>query len=520
MKKIIWLVLLVVFTSGRINAQCVNNIYAGFGGYDFDKGQVIIADSAQNVYICGFFTDSIQLGSFNLLTDSSGQFLCKVSPSGSVLWAKTIYDNDGVGFYPPVLKLDHTGQLLIAGTCQALNANFDTIVNAFSNGDLFIARFDVSTGELKRFVSTGRHLQAYIIDMDIDSSNNVYLAGMFSGVIDFDTISLNSTSQTNSFIAKFDSSDQVIWAQRITTSSATTGNRIDNIDYDQYNHIFVSGWYGINAGFGGGVTLNSPVYTNGFIAKYNLDGNIKWARSSDTNTVYNFQAIQDTANIVVMQASPDKMVWYNQKGDTTATRLVSSSATGSIFSKLVLANQKYYSTGNFNNTVTINDSVYTSPGASAFVACLFQDGTTDYVRTISSNGILEIYDLAADYQENIFITGLYGQFDTINQNIPMPGWGNSEVLYIKRCNNPSSVWDDQSKKIGGLYIFPNPSRTLITIYFPERGKIMISNILGEVMYEKWLQPDDQLKAGIDISAFPNGIYVMRIGELTGKFIKN
>ncbi len=516
MKNIFLIILLLSCFS--VSSQCVNDIYEGYGGVYKDKGQSIISDSTQNVYFTGIFTDSIQLGAFSLTTDSIGQFICKMSSGGTILWAKTLFNNDDeyFAYFPPILRIDHSGQLVMAGTCQSLNADFDTIANAFSSGDLFIARFDASTGSLINFVSTGRHIYAYIYDMDIDSYDNVYLAGSFVGVINFGSISMNCLGQTNSFLAKFNMQNQAQWARRITTSPNTTGNVTNSLNYDNYNHIFVSGWFGLNADFGNGVALNSPVYSNGFLAKYDLNGNIVWAEASDTSKTFNQQVVMDTSSVIVVQNSPAKEINYNQDGDTIWTKTISNN-TYNLFTDFKKFNNKYFGMGVFNSSILLDGITYTSPGTNIYIACFNINGSIDWVRIIQSTNAVPA-NMAFDQQNNIYLIGEYSQNNLFNQTIVLPTWGNSEVLYIELCNGATSVSNNFTEN-SFMNIYPNPSQGLVTVNRNNCHSLSILNLMGEVVFQKSLLSNTEENIQLDVSFLSPGIYFVKAGDEVQKFIK-
>ncbi|HKR05815.1 MAG TPA: T9SS type A sorting domain-containing protein [Bacteroidia bacterium] len=513
------LIILFITNCFSVNSQCINDSYSGFGGTYYDKGHSIISDSLQNVFLAGYFTESIQLGNFTLTSDSIGEFLCKISPAGNILWAKTIFNNTGnyYSFYPPRLKIDHSGQLLVAGTCQNTNSNFDTISNAFTNGDLFIARFNPGTGLLNSFISTGRHLWTFIMDFDIDNADNIYLAGSFVGIINFGGLSLSCVGQTNSFLVKFNSQNQAIWLNRITTVPTTTGNFARSINYDNYNHIYVSGWYGLNADFGNGISLTSPVYQNGFIAKYNINGNVEWAKTSDTSKSFNHQIVNDTNSITLIERSPDAFVNYNQDGDTVWTKIISGNNNTANFTDFLEFNGKCYLVGNFSNTLNIQGNIFTGAWLNSFVASFDLNGDFDWARIFQSTSGISFNNFTIDNQSTIHIIGDYAPYDTINQIIIMPWWGNAgysgsgEILYAKLCNAATTISENISEN-NFMNIFPNPASSEFQISnfaFQTGNEIIFSDITGKILFTKRisnLTSDFRLL----ISDFSNGIYFLEV----------
>ena len=176
-----------------------------------------------NVYLAGNFVDAIQLGNQTLSTsDSLALFLTKISPAGNILWAKKIISRYSTA-YETLLKINAAGELVLAGTCDNILSDFDTLLHPFANGDLYLSKFNRADGSLISFLSTGNHGFSWINDLETDAENNILITGGFVGHLAFGAFSMQCTGTTNTFIAKFNSQDQAMWARRVT-NSLSSGN--------------------------------------------------------------------------------------------------------------------------------------------------------------------------------------------------------------------------------------------------------------------------------------------------------
>ena len=96
------------------------------------------------------------------------------------------------------------------------------------------------------------------------------------------TLTLPSGSN-DIFIAKYDSSGSVVWGTRITSSSVA--DRVAAIRIDSSNNLYLAGLVASNgvfysSSFGGGVSKNiSGVGNRGYLVKYNSNGNVVWVSS-------------------------------------------------------------------------------------------------------------------------------------------------------------------------------------------------------------------------------------------------
>ncbi len=70
-----------------------------------------------------------------------------------------------------------------------------------------------------------------------------------------------------------------------------------------------------------------------------------------------------------------------------------------------------------------------------------------------------------------------------------------------------------------IVVFPNPANNIITIEYKTQQKepLIIYNILGEQIYKDiWLI--GQTQKSIDLSSFPKGIYIIRLGDVAKKIM--
>jgi len=71
----------------------------------------------------------------------------------------------------------------------------------------------------------------------------------------------------------------------------------------------------------------------------------------------------------------------------------------------------------------------------------------------------------------------------------------------------------------GFSIFPNPANTVLHIKLNQPANITITDLLGQVKWEKNIQTYTDEKLQLDISSFSAGIYFIRAGDEVRKFVK-
>ncbi len=165
------------------------------GGTSNDVGLSIKLDGSDNIYTTGQFTDIVDFdpntGTFYLTPAASGStdvFISKIDSSGNFIWAKSIGGPTVDGGYS--IALDSYNNVYTTGFFKG-TADFDPgsgVVNLIATGpqDIFISQLD-SLGNFVWARNMGGS-GAYNIgnSIAIDTANNVYTTGAFSGTTDFD----------------------------------------------------------------------------------------------------------------------------------------------------------------------------------------------------------------------------------------------------------------------------------------------------------------------------------------------
>jgi hypothetical protein len=146
------------------------------------------------------------------------------------------------------------------------------VLKLYSNGDFYWA---VSVGGSSNDAGWG---------IDIDSANNVYVTGIFFGVVDFDPsssvynlTSLNST--WDMFVFKLDNQAKFLWAKSVGGSESVWPR---GFSLDNSGNVIITGSYRLTVDFnpGSGVNnLTSNAYGDVFIEKLSPTGNFIWAKS-------------------------------------------------------------------------------------------------------------------------------------------------------------------------------------------------------------------------------------------------
>jgi len=152
------------------------------------------------------------------------------------------------------------------------------------NPQLFITKMDSSGNYL--WVKGSHFANAEPMQITTDSAGNIYLLGYYYNFSGICSISLDTFILTNSdsfsyryFMAKLSPEGNVLWAKNLGKISST--NNAGGIGVDNNGNVYVTGVFdGKSIILDTTILLNSDtsgIYTDFYIAKYDLFGNFKWA---------------------------------------------------------------------------------------------------------------------------------------------------------------------------------------------------------------------------------------------------
>ncbi|MFN4908836.1 MAG: hypothetical protein ACK475_00625 [Bacteroidota bacterium] len=208
-------------------------------------------------------------------TDDQDVFVTKYTTAGNLRWAKLLAGAGRVSGRG--ISSDRSGNSLIAGSFSGTLSfgNQNLIVNN-SSSDVFIAKLDNSGTTIwaRSFGDTG---DDYARGIDADADGNIYVSGVFSGTVRFDTITLTSLSGSKDiFLLKLSPQGAVVWAQSVGGPGEEEGCELEVNDSGD---IFMSGSFAASMQMGS-ATLAAAGQRDVFICRVSTTGKVQWARAA------------------------------------------------------------------------------------------------------------------------------------------------------------------------------------------------------------------------------------------------
>ena len=253
-------------------------------GNGTSRGYSVATDKKGNSYITGFFDDSVTFGAFKLGTKNMDVFLAKFGPNGNVLWAKSSKELSGRPAAEAFsIATDKAGNIYVSGWFND-TISFGSHTVTSKAADVFLVKYD-SNGNalwLKSGNCSNSLTNSFNFEVVTDSNNNVYLTGSLLDTVSFGPYKLTTAGNFGSiFLVKYDSSGNVKWAKNsVVTNSmfALFFNTSYSLVVDMAGNIYITGQFVDSIKFG-----SCKLYTNKqkdiFLVKYDSSGNAIWAQS-------------------------------------------------------------------------------------------------------------------------------------------------------------------------------------------------------------------------------------------------
>lgn len=395
-------------------------------------------------------------------------------------WAKQI---GGTGNeYITDKTFDKMQRLVCVGNANAVadldpGPNTFTVTGSINNPKSFVTKMDTAGTVLWIDTFGGSNGAMYTESVTTDAGSAIYITGSFRGTVDFDPGPgqqlYTSTSNTGSiFFLKLNTNGVLQWVN-VLSGTALNVNQGYDIIVSKENGILVSGTFGTgNIDFdpGPGTYLLTAPVRHIFVAKYNLDGGLIWAKSyggdgpeesckMDTDyegNIYltgqfssNCDFDPGPAAVIPYPNSEEKLyvVKWDKNGNFKWVRCFIGTG-GSSYSNDIDYDLKdnLYVCGGYSGTMNFNDGgdggmMTSSPYLSSFVVKLDTAGEFKWSFSVDYSTANRGY---VDKFNNYYITGYYHNtavdFDPGPGTYTIPSAGNVQTYICKYDSSKHFIW--------------------------------------------------------------------------------
>ncbi|MBT4969609.1 MAG: hypothetical protein HOM80_11430, partial [Bacteroidetes bacterium] len=292
---------------------------------------------------------------------------------------------------------------------------------------VLINLFALSQVELNFLKSYGNTADDVGRGITINNSNDYYNVGNFIGTLDFaDTLLQSNSSENDIYIARFSSTGNLIWAER---AGGTLGDLPYDVVSDNDGNCYITGYFRDVSSFGDTSIIAQNSINAMFLAKYDSTGIFQWVESAGIssngaqgldiqidnngncyitgiiNGISDFGSTTITSN-----GNNDGFVAkYNTDGDLLWVQGIGGSGDEIIYSINIDDNEYIYFTGVFTNNTNIGGYSLTNNGSKdIFIGKLNSLGNILWVSSAGGTSVDYGRDIVSDFSGNCFVVGYFG----------------------------------------------------------------------------------------------------------------
>lgn len=402
-------------TSNPAGLTCSGNTCVG----TFAVGaHVDLSASASSGSFLGWSLPCTGNGGCSLTLEADSSLSVLFGTPGEALWAQQVGGTGTDNGY--ALATTAKGDLIAVGNfSNSVIAGASTLT---SNGgtDIYVMKFDAKDGNVLWAKSWGGATNDVAHAVAVDDSDNIYVAGSFTGSVDFGAGAVASVGSDDAFALKLTSDGAYVWAKDI-----------GGTDIDHAMGIAVrDGAVAIAGSFRGTMTLGSTLLTSAgvddvFVSKLTTDGAFTWSRSAGGSSA-------DVATSVALDGSGNVVIagYFFATSDFGGGPLVSAGSTDIVLAKYASGTGAYQVARRFGSTATdVANAVAIDPSNNIVLVGGFS-GTVDFggasplIAASNEDVFVAKYSLADAY---VWAKGFGGTGDEVGNALAINSTGDIVV---------------------------------------------------------------------------------------------
>ena len=256
----------------KLNSSGVVQWVYTAGAQGRDRGRKIALDSSGNVYVVGYYQQTVDFGGGDVTSNQSfDAFLLKLNSSGAFQWVKSYGGTLGNDLGRDV-AIDSSDNVYMLGAFRTTVDFGGGNVASNGNADVFLVKLN-SSGVFQWVYTAGGTGDDGVRALALDSGDNPYITGNFASTVNFGGGNTTAANSNDLFILKLNSSGAY---QNIYTSNIDTTTKAKGLFIDSSGNIYATGTFQNTVNFGGGniTTSGKDIY----LLKLNSSFAFQWVK--------------------------------------------------------------------------------------------------------------------------------------------------------------------------------------------------------------------------------------------------
>jgi hypothetical protein len=267
-----------------------------FGDAGDQTAAGVAVGSDGSVTWAGNFAGSVDFGKGPLMSAGGDDiFVARSDTQGNLTFTARLGDASRQACR--ALAVDPMGNTFLAGDFTGSIDWGGTTQSSAGGQDGYVAKLD-STGAVRWLKAIGDLGEQAVTSVAVDAAGNVVIAGFFSGAVSFGGAPLASAGGYDIFVAKLDPEGGILWNKRFGDEA---DQRAFGVAADSAGNTFLVGTFAGAIDLGGDVPLKSAGEANALVVKLGPDGGTLWSkRFGDTTAAASSSvAVDDDDGVIV-----------------------------------------------------------------------------------------------------------------------------------------------------------------------------------------------------------------------------
>ncbi len=418
------------------------------GSVQSDIVEDVATDGFGNSFVTGKFAQAFFISDTGLVTNGREDvFIAKYDTDGNLLWLRGAGGpKDDVGIE---VATDTAGSVYVAGRFED-SIRFDGVFYpGFAEVDIFVVKYD-KDGVLQWVRTYGASRDDRCRGLSVTPDGFVYLAGRYRLLTKFGPITLVAEGGAEDvYLAKLDQNGIIMWARTMGGPGRDFG---EDVIVDSEGNAYVTGSYFRFMGFEGSDTVLVALGDEeGFLVKYDTDGNFQWALNlgsedrdygeslavdefDNVHVVGSFAGTQFIGNdtLVSLGGLDMFLAKINPQGEVLWTFAAGASVFNDVAWGVDYDKGNVLMTGWYRGNMLFGDQiVFGANNINFFAGKVNAAGKATWVTKLGNNNSLDIgRGISVDPAGDVYVGGAYQGTATYGTTTTT-ALGESDVLYAK-----------------------------------------------------------------------------------------